>query len=169
MLPARLIGRCPSARVFDLGVAQHYRLEFSKVSKDGSAKATIVAAPGSRLPGVIFEIHKDEQAALDKHEGLGFGYKRGEDFLVEGVRAANTLLTTTYIATSSNTKLKPFDWYLATIIAGAIHHKIDEKHITELRATTFIEDHEKDRDTRVIALKAMQEHGIADYWTILRA
>lgn len=167
MLPARLIDRCRSARLIGTGIAPNFRLEFSKASKDGSGKATLVAAPGVRLPGVVFEIDDSERAALDRHEGLGFGYRRENDFVVEGIAPGSAFLTNTYLATSSDAQLKPFDWYLATVIAGATYHEMDEAYITALRNTIFIEDAEMDRKTRVAAIKAMKDHGIDDYRTLL--
>lgn len=167
MLPARLINRCSSARLIGTGIAPNYRLAFSKASKDGSGKATLVAARGARLPGVIFEIDDSERAALDRHEGLGLGYRREDAFVVEGIVPGSTFLTSTYLATSLDAQLKPFDWYLATVIAGASYHDLDETHIAALKSTLFIEDTEKDRNTRVVAVKAMQDHGIDDYRTLL--
>lgn len=167
MLPARLINRCYSARLIGTGIAPNFRLEFSKASKDGSGKATLVAAPGARLPSAIFEIDDSERAALDRHEGVGLGYRRDDAFVVEGIVPGAAFLTTTYLATSLDAQLKPFDWYLATVIAGATYHEMDETHITALRSTVFIEDTEKNRRTRIAAIKAMQDHGIDDYGTLL--
>lgn len=167
MLPARLINRCRSAKLIGTGIAPNFRLEFSKASKDGSGKATLVAAPDARLPGVIFEIDDPERVALDQHEGLGFGYRRDEAFVVEGIVPQSNFLTNTYLATASDAQLKPFDWYLATIIAGAIHHEIDDVHIKALKGTNFIEDNYKERKPRIDAIQAMQAHGIKDYRTLL--
>ena len=69
MLPARLLGRCPSAKAVGLGVARAWSLEFSKASKDGSGKATLVAAPNSAIPGVIFEIDLAEREHLTSTRG----------------------------------------------------------------------------------------------------
>lgn len=145
----------------------NFRVEFSKASKDGSGKATLVAAPGASLSGVIFEIDDAERAALDRHEGLGAGYRRDDAFAVEGLIPGSAFLASTYLATSSDAELKPFDWYLATVIAGATHHRMDEAHIAALRSTIFIEDAERDRKTRVAAIRAMKDHGIDDYRTLL--
>jgi len=71
MLPARLLGRCPSGKLVGTGVARAWSLAFSKASKDGSGKATLVTAPNSAVPGVIFEIDLAEREQLDRHEALG--------------------------------------------------------------------------------------------------
>lgn len=163
MLPARLIGRCPSAKVVGLGVARAWSLEFSKASKDGSGKATLVVAPNSAVPGVIFEIDLGERQYLDLHEGVGFGYRRDDAFAVEGSPA----ITSTYLGTALDEEVRPYDWYLATIIAGAEHHGLDAGHIAALRRVHFLEDTELERKTRVAAIEAMREHGVEDYRKLL--
>lgn len=163
MLPARLSGRCPSAKVVGLGVARAWSLEFSKASRDGSGKATLVAAPNSAVPGAIFEIDLGERQHLDLHEGVGFGYRRDDAFAVEGSPA----LTSTYLGTALDEALRPYDWYLATIIAGAEHHGLDAGHIAALRRVHFLEDTELERRTRVAAIEAMRGHGVEDYRKLL--
>lgn len=115
MLPARLRERCPSAKVVGPRIARSWNLEFSKSSKDGSGKATLVTDSNSATPGVIFQIDLAEQEYLDKHEGVGFGYQRDDTFAVEG----SIVPTSCYIGTSLDHTLRPYDWYLATVIAGA--------------------------------------------------
>ena len=163
MLPARLIGRCPSAKAVGTSIARGWRLEFSKASKDGSGKATLVVAPNSAIPGVIFEIDLGEREQLDQHEGVGFGYRRDDALAVE----RSSVPASTYLGISLDRTLRPFDWYLATVIAGAEHHKLDAAHVAELRSTLFVEDTDLDRKTRVAAIQAMREHGIEDYRKLL--
>lgn len=163
MLPTRLLGRCPYARVVGTGVARAWSLAFSKASKDGSGKATLVTAPNSAVPGVIFEIDLAEQEQLDRHEGVGYGYRRDDTFAVEG----SSVPTSSYLGTSLDNTLRPFDWYLATVIAGAEYHGLDTAHVAALRGTRFVEDTELGRRTRVEAIEAMREHGIEDYRTLL--
>jgi hypothetical protein len=167
MLPARLTNRCQSATLIGTGIAANFRLGFSKASKDGSGKATLVAAPGARVYGAIFEINDSERAVLDAHEGLGHGYRRDDDFVVKGIVPGSTFLTNTYLATSLDAQLRPFDWYLAIVIAGATYHQMEEEYLVALRSTAFIEDPVMSRESRVVAMKAMQDHGIDDYRTLL--
>jgi hypothetical protein len=165
MLPARLLGRCPSARVVGTGVARAWSLAFSKASKDGSGKATLITAPNSAVPGVIFEIDLAEREQLDRHEGLGSGYRRDDTFAVEG----SAVPTSSYLGTSFDHTLRPFDWYLATVIAGAEYHGLETGYVAALRGMQFVEDTDLDRRTRVEAIKAMRQHGIDDYRTLLEA
>lgn len=163
MLPSRLLGRCPSAKAVGLGVARAWSLKFSKISKDGSGKATLVAAPNSAIPGVIFQIDLGEREQLDQHEGVGFGYKRDDDFVVEGSAGP----TSSYFGTALDQALRPFDWYLATVIAGAEYHRLDADHVSALRSTLFVNDANLERKTRAAAIQAMREHGIHDYRKLL--
>jgi hypothetical protein len=167
MLPARLSGRCPSARVHAVSFAKDYALEFSKLSTDGSGKATLVQCRGASVPGVLFEIDCREQSALDAHEGAGLGYDRVDDFWVEAAPTGERVCSTTYIATETEIRLQPFDWYLAVVIAGALHHGLDALHITQLRACGHQIDPHASRRTRLQAIEAMGKHGIADYHALL--
>lgn len=167
MLPSRLRDRCPSAKLIGVGFAANVGLEFSKTSKDGSGKATLAPLAGSTVPGVIFTIDTAERAALDKHEGLGLGYRRDDAFPVQALNSGEIVETSTYFATSRDPELMPFDWYLATVIAGALHNGIAEDHVSLLRDTAFVEDTNSDRKTRIAAIRAMRDHGINDFRTVL--
>jgi cation transport regulator ChaC len=167
MLPARLCTRCPSARALGLAIARDFTLEFSKPSTDGSGKATLVPSPGSAVPGVLFEIADADREALDLHEGAGHGYRRVDDFTVEKLPAGDQGEATTYIATTTDPQLEPFDWYLAVVIAGATHHGIDGEHIARLRKCSHSIDEELERPTRLRALEAMLAHGVEDYRAFL--
>ncbi|EGD60650.1 hypothetical protein Y88_2763 [Novosphingobium nitrogenifigens DSM 19370] len=94
---------------------------------------------------------------------MGFGYKRDDDFVVEG----STVTTSSYLGTSLDQALRPFDWYLATVIAGAEHHQLDADHVAALRSTLFVDDSNWDRKARVAAIEAMRKHGIKDYRKLL--
>lgn len=167
MLPSRLLDRCPSAKPIGVAVAANVGLEFSKASQDGSGKATLAPLGGSTVPGVIFTIDIAERAALDKHEGLGLGYRRDDAFSVQALNSGEIVETSTYLATSRDPELMPFDWYLATVIAGALHHGIAEDHVSLLRGTAFVEDTDIDRKTRSAAIRAMRDYGIDDFRTVL--
>lgn len=167
MLPSRLLDRCPSAKLIGVALAPNFGLEFSKTSKDGSGKATLAPLDGSTVSGVIFTIDTAERAALDKHEGLGLGYRRDDEFSVRALNSGEIVETSTYLATSRDPGLMPFDWYLATVIAGALHHGFAEDHVSLLRDTAFVEDTDFDRKTRSAAIRAMRDHGIDDFRTVL--
>ncbi|GAB1582920.1 gamma-glutamylcyclotransferase family protein [Phyllobacterium phragmitis] len=109
-----------------------FSLQFSKRSRDGSGKATLILQEGA-TPGVLFEIAKSDLAALDRAEGAGKGYDRADDFRVENAVTREQITATTYLASAPEADLKPFDWYLALVIAGAHHYAFGDQYLAELR------------------------------------
>lgn len=67
--------RCPGARVVGTATIKDYRLLF-KGSKTGSY-LTIEKAPGHEVPVGVWQITKEDEAALDHYEGFPrFYYKK---------------------------------------------------------------------------------------------
>ena len=81
MLTRRLSARTPSAVPPATAYVDGYRLTFDKVSTDGSGKCDIEATRNAadRVWGVLFRIATAEAADLDDAEGLGQGYRAGEE------------------------------------------------------------------------------------------
>lgn len=168
MLPARLQARCASARVIGAANAPGFDLEFSKLSrKDGSGKATLVTAADMATPGVLFEIDKADLGALDRAEGAGFGYDRADDFTAEITGTGERITAATYIAGTTDRQLKPFDWYLALVVAGARHHALGDDHLARLRLIAHIIDLDHNRKDRREALEALLAHGFDDHLVLL--
>ncbi|SHF84616.1 AIG2-like family protein [Litoreibacter ascidiaceicola] len=166
MLSSRLIARCPSARVISAAIADNHALKFSKKSNDGSGKATLVSqSTAIHTPGVLFEIDADEREELDKFEGAGKGYDRIDEFSI--TTSDETINATTYLASTTQNDLLPFDWYLALVIAGALEHKLGDDHHSLLRGIAHIVDEDVTRKTRTAALKALADHGHHDHITLL--
>ncbi len=165
MLPARLTARCPSARVIGKASALNHALEFTKPSKDESGKATLIntVAQDIHTPGVLFKIAKSDLRELDRAEGAGHGYDPHVDFAVRLATTDQTVTATTYIASRTEAHLKPFDWYLALVIAGAHHHELDEGHTERLRQIEYVVDSDLTRDGRTDALTALAAHGYGDH------
>lgn len=163
MLTARLRARCPSARIAGAGAAMGFDLAFSKASKDGSGKATLIAAADAVTPGVLFEIARAELRALDRAEGLGSGYERLDDFTIRHAATGASVSVTTYRATATDHALMPYDWYLALVIAGARRHDLDVGHIDRLLQIQYLVDPDRDRAGRREAMSALLSEGIDDY------
>jgi gamma-glutamylcyclotransferase len=170
MLVARLKARCHSARVIGKAKALGHTLDFTKPGKDGSGKATLIDAANQDLhvPGVLFEIKKTDLPSLDRAEGAGFGYDRNDEFPVELVDGKERMEVATYIASRTEAHLKPFDWYIALVIAGARQHQLDPDHRRRLRAVDYVNDTNFARKGRTDAIKALSAHGI-DHPDILLA
>ncbi len=162
MLTARLKSRCDSASAVGNAYANNRMIQFSKLSCDGSGKATLRPAQGKRTPGVLFEIQDMERDALDCAEGFPNGYDRCDAFPVhrpDGQMAA----AVTYLARSPEQGLSVFDWYLALVIAGAREHCLDDEYVEVLRKVACIPDPIVGREERRKALQALASAGYPDY------
>ncbi|MAU53048.1 MAG: gamma-glutamylcyclotransferase [Roseovarius sp.] len=165
MLSNRLIARCPSAKLVGKAFVQDHALEFTKKSVDGSGKATLIERTGVITPGVLFEIETAERDALDRFEGAGKGYDRIDTF--EVVTGHDPVTAATYLASESQADLLPFDWYLATVVAGSLEHGLGEEHAAKLRATRHKPDDRDHRKSRVEAIEALRAHGHSNYLDLL--
>ena len=156
MLTERLAERCSSAKVVGKAFVEDYRIEFTKVSKDGSGKATLQPHYNTKQHGVLFEIDRSQRQILDRIEGLGVGYKRLELDCVTNCSNLTICSAYSYQATDLNPTLKPFDWYLALVVAGAEQHELPTNYISTLREIKYDTDPEPKPDI----LKLLKSHGI---------
>jgi hypothetical protein len=169
MLAERLAHRCPSASIIGPASAAGHRLTFEKAGADGSGKAMLEADASEEacVPGILFEISLSDLPSLDQAEGAGAGYDRIDSFPVIASGDGEAIMATTYVATSVNQGLKPYDWYLALVIAGARQHDLEEQHLKELRHTEYIIDDKPNRKARLVALRALQSSGHPDHHQLL--
>ncbi len=155
MLNERLAARCPSASPVGIAFAPNHALEFTKTGKDLSGKATLFPQQGAHQYGVLFNINRNDLSALDKAEGASFGYKRIDAFPIICSPSGNEMFATTYMAIQTESDLKPFDWYLDLVIAGAKQHNLPKKQISSLQNTPYIVDTHTNRKGRLDALAAL--------------
>ena len=153
MLTRRLTAadRAPSAKPIGIGYVEGRRLTFDKVSQDGSGKcdAEATGKETDRVYGVIFEIALTDKATLGKAEGLGKGYAEER---VEVVTVAAKVQLDTYIATKKEPVLRPYHWYKAITVAGAVEHRFPNDYVEWLRAFESIEDPKAERRAKNEAL-----------------
>lgn len=162
MLTEWLRDRCPSAQPIGIAIAANHRLVFEKRSIDKSGKATLVRADGIHTPGVAFEIAENERPQLDTAEGFKpekpndpSRYRRDDNFEIQFVGSDGVITATTYLANKPEDGLKPYDWYLALLIAGAVQHGLNPDHIKMLKRIKF----DKTNDNRQKALCAIATAG----------
>ena len=150
MLEERIKARCPSAKFAGTAYVCGYELRFSKRSKDGSGKATIVENEGHRekLYGALFEIDKGEHSDLDEAEGIG--YERTDDFIVIKADGDKEIEVTTYFAKDGATgkHLKPYSWYKQLVLWGAIQAELPDNYIAQLVVIEAISDLDNGRTDR---------------------
>lgn len=140
MLTTRLQRRCPSARPIGAALAQSYHFCFCKRSIDGSGKATLIESPESQAYGVLFEIDDEDRENLDAAEGPGYDYL--QDFRVLSYPLQRPQRASAYIAALHAVipGLKPYDWYKALVIAGALEHGLPQAYIRKIRRVGAIRD-----------------------------
>lgn len=127
-------GRCPECKPVDVCRLDDYALAFSKESRDGSGKATIVPRKDSVVYGRIFQVPNSKSNALDSAEGAvgkSPGYRRDNAFAVSVGGKSETM--TTYIGIKLDEARVPYDWYLALIVAGAVQAGLPNEYIAALR------------------------------------
>ena len=163
--------RCPTAQAIGIASAAGYALEFCKPSIDKSGKATLISSKRieDEVIGVLFEIDNGDRCALNKAEGED--YNRCDKFSVTLLPDGKQTQVTTYIASACavNDSLKPYDWYLALVIQGAIQHKLPKAYIARLREFAYKTDLKLDCETRKRALRALTRAGVQDYKKILKS
>lgn len=144
---SRLKKRVPSAKFLGCHRLTEHDLRFHKTSKDGSGKcdAYFTSDPGDAVYGALFEIDPIEKAALDKAEGLGFGYDQKQVIVISN---DGTLIdAVTYTATIIDESLKPYSWYMNHVLIGAQETSLPLNYIqTKIRKTETTEDCNRDRD-----------------------
>jgi len=157
MYSERLIKRVPSTKILGIGKSQGFKIEFSKRSKDGSGKATLIRTTNKSdiIWGTISTILKKEKPLLDKAEGLGEGYNE-ERILIKTETSENTLLIT-YIAEDSyiDKKLIPYSWYKTLVVEGAKENGLPEKYTEKLELQKAKED--KNIERAKCELKILEE------------
>ena len=146
ILSARLKGRCPSARPLGVARLPGHELRWHKRSTDGSGKCDVVSVDsGSAVFGVVYEIDEIDKAALDRAEGLRSGYdEKNIAVIMKGTKVSVSI----YFATRTDPTRKPYTWYKALVVAGAIEHGLPASYIASLEATEALEDPDRTRHGR---------------------
>ena len=116
----------------ELEKIEGYKIEYSKVSKDGSGKATIIKTDNTAdiVWGTISSISREEKKLLDEAEGLGKGYDELNLKIITDTGESIYLLTYIANVTSIDNSFEPYNWYKKIVIAGANQHNIDQVYIS---------------------------------------
>lgn len=151
MSTRRIRARTPSARPIGVGRLAGHRLTWHKAGRDGSAKCDVTPSdgPDDVVWGVLYEIASDERHLLDQAEGLGRGYEhRTVTILADGRSVAAGV----YYATHVDRSLRPFDWYLALVLAGAVEHGLPGSYVNGIEAVLAVTDPDADRREANLAI-----------------
>ena len=144
----RLRARVPSATPLGNAVLYGHQLRFHKRGRDGSAKCDAITtlAPDQRVLGVVFDIASTHKSDLDLVEGVGQGYET-KTVRVE-LAYGGWLEAFTYSATLIDPKLKPYDWYKAHVLRGALEHQLAADYIQSIQDIESIPDPDQERHAR---------------------
>lgn len=149
MSVARLRERVPSADPLGCYILKEHDLRFHKSSKDGSGKCDAYFTSNSEdnIFGALFEIAPRQKRALDKAEGLGYGYEDKEVTVIAG--DGSLVKAVTYVAIIIDETLKPYSWYLNHVLIGASETSLPAEYIQrKIKAIEAIEDNDKERDRK---------------------
>lgn len=130
MSTPRLRERAASARPLGRAWLPDMRLTFNKPARDGSGKANLVAAPGSRCWGVLFELEADEFERLDRYEP-GYVRRTGPVFADFGPERA--IEAEFYLYEHASEEIPPCAEYLRHLLDGAREHALPEEFSERLR------------------------------------
>lgn len=126
MCTARMLVRVPSANPIAVGYVTGRRIKYHKRSVDGSAKADAehTGNEADRVWGIVYEIHRDQKADLDRYEQLGVGY--GFESVIVDVADERRVRAGIYTALphAIDQSLQPYSWYVTYLVAGAVQHRL---------------------------------------------
>lgn len=160
MLRERLDARCPHIRFEGVATLVDYRLMFDQYSRvDDSGKGGIEAAPGHVVHGVLWSLPLAELPALDRAESRGEGYERMPCALTHA--EGHALEAMTYEPLDIRAGLRPWDWYLNLVIAGAEQHGLPQTYVAGIRQMPSKQDPEHNRPARLAGLDALTRVGFS--------
>lgn len=131
--------RAPSARFIGTGFVTGRKLTFDKIGIDGSGKCDIehTGKTTDRVCGVLFEIDRTDKASLDRAESLGTGY---DEQMIQVEMESGVIDAFTYVAMIKDPGLKPFHWYKAYVVAGAMEHGLPGGYVEWLHTIEALPD-----------------------------
>lgn len=148
--PGWLRRRIPAAEVVGPATLPCHRIAFHKRGRDGAGKsnAWYTGDPSDRLPGVLYRLPAHDFQLLG---AAGAGYVAAE-VMIE--TAAGPLPALTWRADPAQIQegLRPWDWYVALIRAGAALHGLPEAHRRWLASVPCDLDPDRDRAAVAFAL-----------------
>ena len=131
--------RCPDHELIGKAVLPGYALCFPRSSPiRNCGVAGIVETPEAQVWGVVYRLHDEDLAALDKREGFDprkpAHVNRYNRKTVRVLMDGETLDCLTYLARKEPGQHLPNDEYMAAIITGAVENGLPEEYIRQLRS-----------------------------------
>lgn len=154
---ARLTARAPRSVPLGCHRLNEHDLRFHKAGADGSGKcdAFFTGIVDHGVYGVLYDLDTRDKPALDRVEGLGYGYdEKRVTVLSAGGSPVEAL---TYVATRIDRTLKPFTWYVSHVLIGSREASLPPEYVhCKISSVASVEDADRLRDAsqRAIHLDA---------------
>lgn len=147
MLFQRLANRISGIKKIGIGWLNGYQFLFNKISKDGSAKANLIATKTKdKVFGVVYEFEGSEKEKLDKFEGKGSGYEDAKVIVHYSEYEEEEVWC--YLVEEDkyidNQRL-PYHWYKEYVLQGAKENKLPNSYISFIESFTSKEDQNGER------------------------
>ena len=152
MSSRRLMERVPSARFLSIATLKEHKLQFHKISKDGSGKCDVehTANRNDRVIGVVFEMTDSDKKKLDRRECLGFGY--AEKTVTVILENEDQIEASTYCAVETDATLNPYNWYKEHVLRGARENNLPQDYISLIKKIESLPDPDMDRHAQELAI-----------------
>ena len=133
--------RCPDHECLGKAVLKDYALCFPRHSPiRNCGVAGLALTPGAEVWGVVYRLHHEDLAALDKREGYDTAKphhaNRYNRQTVRVLMAGHEVHCFTYLARHEPGEHVPSAEYLATIIEGAVENGLPSDYVAGLRFFT---------------------------------
>ena len=142
--------RCPDAVFICVAELPKYSFSFNKKSTQGigsgKGNITLTGNPADKVLGVVFEITKNQEPALDIAEGFNIGHYSKQKIRV--ITKEQEIEVIAYIATDPkfiNASEIPFDWYKNHCVKGAIEYNLPKEYIEFIKSFDSKVDSNKKR------------------------
>jgi gamma-glutamylcyclotransferase len=130
-----LRAHCPTAGYVDIGCLDGHRLAFTRRSVvSGTGVADVVPAPDDAVWGVLYELDDVDLDVLDRKEGNGWAYARGQKRIMLGADRSMRGATIYTVLAKEPNEVPPSHEYLERLLLAAQHHGLPGDYLTMLRA-----------------------------------
>ena len=141
MSRAQMRERCPDHECLGTAVLKEHALCFPRHSPiRNCGVAGLAEAPGAEVWGVVYQLHDEDLAALDKREGYDpakpFHVNRYNRQTVRVLMDGDLVDCLTYFARPEPGEHVPSVEYLATILEGAEENGLPADYVARLRFFT---------------------------------
>jgi len=144
MSSRRLQHRLPAAEALGRASVLNHEVVFNKVgSIDGTGKCGLISTNGARAHGVLFRINETDLSRLHAIEGVGQGYEAIT--ITADSLDGKKIEALSYRATLFDPALRPLDWYMQHVLAGAEEHGLPADYIDLLRQIEIHPDQDRQR------------------------